>query len=679
MNKDNFFDSISSLKGVGPQLSKYLKKRKIEKIKDIILNLPYSETDRSKILKLNELEVGTISSIKVKVKKLNFPRIRNLPNKIICEDETGKIDIVYFNSREGYLRKLFPLNEWIIISGKISFFNKKYQITNPDYVTTIENQDYVVKNIPKYNLTKGINEKKYRSISEKIISNIPEINDWLDDQFIKKNNLLNWNKAIKNLHLNEKKDNKSNSYRRIVFDEICANFLSLSENRKRIRKRKKVKVFDNQKVEFLIKKLPFKLTNSQNAVLGEINQDLLSNKRMFRIIQGDVGSGKTIVSLLSIYNVAQSGYQTALMSPTEILAKQHFALSKKVFGNLLTIRFLTGKTEYKERKNILKELKEGKIDLIIGTHSLFQKKIEFNNLGLTVIDEQHKFGVKQRSDLAKKGGNNCDVLLMSATPIPRTMMMSLYGDMDISKINEKPAERKPIQTLSKPEKKINELWPSIKRQIDSGNQVFWVCPLIEDSSFLDYSSAKKKYEIINKKFPNKVGLIHGALDKEEKDIILNKFLNKEIFILVSTTVIEVGIDFPNANLIIIENANKFGLAQLHQLRGRVGRGQKQGVCILLFKEGLSKNAIKRIKILKNSDDGFFIAEEDLKIRGFGDLIGYQQSGIKNFKFADPLHHEDLFKLAEKYVLDIRDNINEKKYSFLLKLFDKAEIINIEEF
>jgi len=251
--------------------------------------------------------------------------------------------------------------------------------------------------------------------------------------------------------------------------------------------------------------------------------------------------------------------------------------------------------------------------------------------------------------------------------------------MDISKINEKPAERKPIQTLSKPEKKMNELWPSIKRQIDNGNQVFWVCPLIEESSFLDYSSAKKKYEIINKKFPNKVGLIHGALGKEEKDIILNKFLNKEIFILVSTTVIEVGIDFPNANLIIIENANKFGLAQLHQLRGRVGRGQKQGVCILLFKEGLSKNAIKRIKILKNSDDGFFIAEEDLKLRGFGDLIGYQQSGIKNFRFADPLHHEDLFQLAEKYVLGIRDNINEKKYSFLLKLFDKAEIINVEEF
>ena len=257
-------------------------------------------------------------------------------------------------------------------------------------------------------------------------------------------------------------------------------------------------------------------------------------------------------------------------------------------------------------------------------------------------------------------------------------MMSLYGDMDISKITEKPAKRKKITTLSKPEKKINELWPFIKKQILDNNQVFWVCPLIEESNFLDYSSAKKKFEIINEKFPNKVGLIHGALKNEDKDEILKKFLLKKISILVTTTVIEVGIDFPNANLIVIENANKFGLAQLHQLRGRVGRGDKQGTCILLFKEGLSKNAVKRIKVLKDSDDGFFIAEEDLKLRGFGDLIGFQQSGVKSFRFADPVIHEDLFKLAEKYVQSISGYINQNKYSFLLKLFDRAEIINIKK-
>ena len=680
MKKEFIFSEIGNLKGVGPQLSKYLKRKRIEKIKDIILNLPYSETDRSNIVKLDKLEIGKIQSIKVKVKKLNFPRIRNLPNKIICEDETGKIDIVYFNSREGYLRKLFPIDKWIIISGKINFFKNKYQITNPEYVTKIENKDYVIKNIPKYSLTKGINEKKYRSISEQVINNIPIVDDWLSKDFIKRNNLTSWNESIKNLH--NSKDSKninSKSFRRIVFDELCANFLTLSKNRIRIKKKKTPKKFNLIFSEIVQKKLSFELTNSQKKVLSDINSDLQSGKRMFRIIQGDVGSGKTIVSLLAIINTIKSGYQTALMSPTEILAKQHYDLTNLIFkGTNIKTEFLTGKTEYKKKKEILSNISNGKIDFLIGTHALFQKKIIFKKLGLVVIDEQHKFGVKQRSDLAKKGGDNCDVLLMSATPIPRTMMMSLYGDMDVSKITEKPAKRKKILTLSKPEKKINELWPFIKKQIDSDNQIFWVCPLIEKSAFLDYSSAKKKFELINDKFKNNVGLIHGALDKEEREKILKRFLKKEISILVSTTVIEVGIDFPNANLIIIENANKFGLAQLHQLRGRVGRGTKQGTCILLFKDGLSKNAIKRIKILKESDDGFYIAEEDLKLRGFGDLIGYQQSGIKNFRFADPINHIELFELAEDFVKSVKDEINLNKYSFLLKLFDRAEIINVDE-
>ena len=680
IKKDFIFEEVSKLKGVGEQLSKYLKKKRIEKIKDILLSLPYSETDRSQLFKLNKLEIGKIQSIKVKIKKLNFPRIRNLPSKIICEDETGKIDIVYFNSREGYLRKLYPIDEWVIISGKINFFNKKYQITNPDYVTSLENKDFVVKNIPKYNLTKGINEKKYRLISEQVVKNIPKVNDWLDQDFIKKNKLLNWNESIKKLHnSNDGKNNKSNSFRRLVFDEICANFITLSENRKRIKKEKKIKKFKKIFSDQIINKLPFNLTRSQELVLNEINLDLKKEKRMFRIVQGDVGSGKTIISLLAIANIVESNYQCALMGPTEILANQHFKLANEIYKNTdFKIEFLTGKTELKKKREILNNLANGSIDILIGTHALFQKKINFKKLGLVVIDEQHKFGVKQRSELAKKGGNNCDVLLMSATPIPRTMMMSLYGDMDISKINEKPEKRKKIITLSKPEKKINEIYPYIQKQIKEQNQIFWVCPLIEESKFLDYSSAKKKFDIINKKFPNKVGLIHGALNKEDKEKVLNKFLKNEISILVSTTVIEVGIDFPNANLIIIENANKFGLAQLHQLRGRVGRGDKQGNCILLFKEGLSKNAITRIKILKESDDGFFIAEEDLRLRGFGDLIGYQQSGVKNFRFADPVIHEDIFKLAENYVQNIQPNINQKKYSFLLKLFDRAEIINTEE-
>jgi len=684
-NIKNFFlfSNVDSIPGVGKKISTYLKKKKIEKISDLLWDLPYSITDRSKTTTLDKLEIGKIFTIKIKVVKYNFPRIRNLPNRILCKDNSGEIDLIFFNSREGYIRKILPLNEWIVVSGKINYFRNKYQITNPTYISKIENQSDIKAITPKYSLTEGLNEKTYRGIIEKVIKQIPAINEWHDSKFIKKMNFLSWEKSIKNLHNpNAKKDLNSIFLKRIVYDEIFANLLFLSNSRNKIKKIKKhIKRFKNVFSNKLVKNLPYELTYGQKKIITEIDADLKSNLRMFRILQGDVGSGKTIIAIIVALNTIESGYQCGLMAPTAILAEQHYKLlSELIFQSDLKIRIelITGKISAAKRKKILLDLNDGKIDFLIGTHALFQKTISFKKLGLIIIDEQHKFGVQQRIKFAKKGGVNCDVLLMSATPIPRTMMMSLYGDMDVSKITEKPDKRKNIVTLSKPEKKINELWPFIKKQINDQNQIFWVCPLINESSFLDYSSAKKKFDFISNKFPDTVGLIHGALDKNEKEKVLKKFLQKEISILVSTTVIEVGIDFPNANLIIIENANKFGLAQLHQLRGRVGRGEKQGTCILLFKDGLTKNAIKRIKILKKSDDGFFIAEEDLKLRGFGDLVGYQQSGIKNFRFADPVIHQDLFKLAEKFVQDNQENINDKKYSFLLKLFDRAEIINTEE-
>ena len=398
---------------------------------------------------------------------------------------------------------------------------------------------------------------------------------------------------------------------------------------------------------------------------------------MFRLLQGDVGSGKTIVSFLAAANVIRSNWQVALMAPTEILAKQHYNLAMKIFNSAgVNIEFLSGKSEAKEKKLIQRNLVSGKINFLIGTHALFQKNILFKNLGLIIIDEQHKFGVKQRIELSNKGGKDCDLLLMSATPIPRTLVLTVYGDMDVSRLIEKPMNRKEIITLSKPEGKINEILIFIKKQINDGNQIFWVCPLIEESKKLDYSAAVKKYNLLSKTFTKKVGLIHGNLQKDEKNRVLNNFLKKNIDILVSTTVIEVGIDFPNANVIVIENSNKFGLSQLHQLRGRVGRGIRQGTCILLYKKNLSEKAKRRIKILKLSNDGFFIAEEDKKLRGFGDVLGYQQSGVKDFKLADPVQHEDLFNIAEKNIKDIEhDENNFKKYDFLLKLFDKADVVN----
>ena len=424
----------------------------------------------------------------------------------------------------------------------------------------------------------------------------------------------------------------------------------------------------------VLKNFPFNLTDGQKHVLEELKSDILSDKRMFRLLQGDVGSGKTILSFIAASYILDENYQVAFMSPTEILAKQHYVLAKKLFSSTnLNIKILTSSTVYKDKKKINEELSTNKIDIVFGTHSLFQKKIKFNNLGLVIIDEQHKFGVKQRMELAKKGGKNCDLLLMSATPIPRTMMLSVFGDMDISRLKEKPKERKEILTLIKPENKISEILPLVKKQLNMNRQVFWVCPLIDESINLNYSSATKKFNYIKKIFPNDVGLIHGALDENSKKTVLNNFLNKKLKILVSTTVIEVGIDFPDANTIIIENANKFGLSQLHQLRGRVGRGTNQSVCILLYKNNLSENAKKRLKILKSTNDGFIIAEEDLKLRGYGDIIGFQQSGIKSFKFADPIHHKSLFDLAEKNIknLDIK---NIKKFENLLRLHDKAEVI-----
>tara|TARA_Y100000816_G_scaffold26740_1_gene17096 strand:- start:327 stop:2384 length:2058 start_codon:yes stop_codon:yes gene_type:complete len=678
LNKNSFlFKDISSIKGVGKTLEKYLKNKKVDKVKDLLLDLPYEVIDRSEITSLDKLEIGKITTIQVTVKKYNFPRIRNLPNKVICSDENNKINIIFFNSREGYIRKILPLNKQVIISGKINFYKKNYQITNPTYVKEKNLKDKITKIFPKYNLTEGLKEKIYRNIILKVLSNFDKDDEWYSEQFLKENNFNKLEQTLKNLHNPiTKKDINSNDYRRLVFDEIFSNLLYLSKSRKIVKVKKIIKVFDKKKVtDIVLKNFSYKLTNGQLKILGEIEKDIKSDRRMFRLLQGDVGSGKTILSFIAASDVVSSNHQVAFMAPTEILANQHYQLAKKLFkGTNVTLNILTGKTNYKEKNKILSMLENKDINFIFGTHSLFQNKIKFSNLGLIIIDEQHKFGVNQRLKLAKKGGKDCDLLLMSATPIPRTMMLSFFGDMDISRLKEKPKNRHEILTLVKPERKIDEIWPLLKNEISMDRQIFWICPLIDESKTLNYSSVKKKFDQINKIFPSQVGLIHGNLNKEEKNIILNKFLNKKIKILVSTTVIEVGIDFPDANTIVIEDSNKFGLSQLHQLRGRVGRGKNKSICILLYKNNLSANAKERLKILRSTNDGFEIAEKDMSLRGYGDILGFQQSGIKNFKFADPIHHKDLFFLAEKNIKKIEGE-NFKKYENLLKLYDRAEIIH----
>ena len=675
-NFEYLLSPIDNIKGVGKKTLNSFNKKKIFTIFDLLWHLPISKIETAEDTDIKDLQVGKNYNIKVTPIKYNFPRIRNLPNKVICEKNGLKLDCIFFNSYEGYIKKLLPLNEEVIIHGKANTFRDKFQFVNP--TTKNSNNLNIINDDSKYSLSDGLTLNKYNQVINNVFQNLPDLEEWLPQTISSLFNHVTWKECVIKIHKEEiTKIRRTKYFKRLVFDEIFANFLLSSNIRRKIKKiKKKNKTLNYQHQSKIINSLKFKLTIDQISSLKSINKDMGSKQKMFRLLQGDVGSGKTIVSVIAALNVIKAGYQVAIMAPTEILAIQHYKFILENFKKYCNPEILTGKTEYKKRKKVLNDLLNNKIDILIGTHSLFQDKITYFNLGLIIIDEQHKFGVNQRKKLSDKGGKDCDVLVMSATPIPRTMMMTIYGDMDISLIKSKPKNRFPIKTYSKNETKINEVINFIKSEIAKKNQVFWVCPLINESKKMDNQSATEKYKYLSKIFKDNVDIVHGSMSKEDKDKVLNKFNDRKIDILVSTTVIEVGIDFPNANVIVIENSNKYGLSQLHQLRGRVGRGNKESSCILMFKTGLSENARKRITILKNTNDGFKIAEEDLKIRGYGDILGFKQSGLKKYNLADPIQHEDLFNIAEKEIKKIEKNkIETNNFNRLIRLYDKVAVIN----
>lgn len=681
-NFNFFFNPVSKVKGIGPKIKKLFNEKKIDTNIDLIFNFPYGLIDRTHCPKLNNLEIGKISTIFVKVKKHNFPRIRRLPNTVQCYDETGEINIVFFNSRENYIKEILPINGEVIISGKVNFYKNKYQITNPDYVTSTNNEEKVTKIMPTYASLKGISNKTVNKIYENIIKDIPDVPEWHRDHIIKNNNWLSFKHSLVQLH-NPKKiedlDKNSLAYERISFDEIFSNLLIFAQIKKKIANvYKKPKIFSSDLKLKLIKNLSFTLTKDQETIIKEIDDSLKSNKKMIRLLQGDVGSGKTIISIITGLNVIAAGYQVALMCPTEILATQHLNLIKSLTKEQnINVEILSSGINKKRQIEIKKEVLEGKINFLIGTHSLFQETVSFLNLGLIIIDEQHKFGVKQRISLSDKGGENCDVLLMSATPIPRTLILSTYGDMDISTLKEKPFKKTTIITNIIPENKIPDLINLIKKKIESKQQIYWICPLIEESKKVNLTPVLERFKYLTKYFPENVIVMHGNLKNEEKNIVMKNFLEKKFSILISTTVVEVGVDNPNANMIVIENSERFGLAQLHQLRGRVGRGIENGECILVYSKSISENGKKRLKILKESNDGFYISEQDLKLRGFGDIIGYKQSGQKDFIVADPMYHSHLFELAKQETdFYTQANLSLEKFNVLLKFFKKDKILNI---
>ena len=684
MNFDDLFSPVNKIKGVGPIISKKLLDKGITNKIDLFLNLPTGAIDRRFCPKLDQLEVGKVSTIFVTPIKYNIPRFRNLPNKVTCKDEYGQIDIIFFNSRENYIKQILPLNNEVIISGKVNVYKNKFQITNPEYIQSVEKENDIKKIMAKYSSVTGISAKTIQKIYNEEIKKLSEIDEWHDKDFIKKLNWPTWYESIFRLHNPENLsdiDKESKFYKRLAYDEIFSNFLIFSEIKKRIKKlQKKPKTINNIILTNIKKKLSFQLTQGQEKVLDEIFNDLSSKKKMLRVLQGDVGSGKTVVAMLAAATVVKSGYQVAFLCPTDLLAKQHYKLFKTILADeSINISLLSGKTKLSEQQKVRSQIESSNIDIAIGTHSLFQEKTIFNNLGLIVIDEQHKFGVQQRINLSLKGNINTDVLLMTATPIPRTLILTTYGEMDISTIKEKPFRNTNISTLSKSLDKIDEIMKFVENKLYEGDQIYWVCPLIEDSEKLTkLSSAVTRFNFLKKKLKYNIGLIHGSLSNEEKDLEMKKFVDGKTKLIVSTTVIEVGIDNPNANTIIIENSERFGLSQLHQLRGRVGRGTKDGSCLLLYASNIGENGRKRIQILKSSMDGFYISEEDLKLRGFGDIIGYKQSGEKDFLIADPAYHNDLFELAKHQIENeqTKEIEIEKRYNKLLKIFKKDKILNI---
>ena len=648
---NTLFASTESLTGVGPRTVRVLKNLAGDRIIDLLWHFPTGIIDRRNCPKISQAEPGTIATIKVTVEKHYKSVNQRQPYRVLCSDNTGEIFIIFFRSRGKWIEQNLPQGQEVIISGKVESYGKSLQMIHPDHIVQIQEMGNIAIIEATYPLRAGITQKTLRKIIGKALISIPDLKEWQDITLLKNNEWPSWSEAIKRMH--HPKDNKdleatSPSWMRLAYDELLANQLAISLVRSDTSKDPGRSLVGTGHLKYeLLKNLEFTLTKDQKGAIQEIEYDMESEKRMIRLLQWDVGSGKTIVALFAILKAIESGKQAALMAPTEILARQHFNNIESL-TSLLQIKggLITGRDNLKLRKESLLKLANGEIQFIVGTHALFQKDVLFHDLALVVIDEQHRFGVHQRLSLSNKGFMP-DIMVMTATPIPRTLLLTNYGDMDVSKLREKPGNRKSIETRTISAERMEEVISAIRRATKNGAKVYWVCPLIEESLEFNLAAAEKRYEELKNIFGELVGLIHGKMKTSEKDFAIESFRSGKIQILVSTTVIEVGIHIPDATVMVIEHANRFGLSQLHQLRGRIGRGVADGTCLLLYSSPISSNARKRLQIMRETNDGFLIAEEDLKLRGSGEILGTRQSGLPTLKIADPYLHSDLIETAFK--------------------------------
>lgn len=678
------FSSISNLIGVGEKNAKLVSKLAGDKIVDLVWHLPSNIIDRTYSPALIYAKSGVIATIKIKVLEHIAPKTKKQPYKVICSDGTAEITLVFFKVYQASIAKNLIIGSEKVISGKIEIFNNVIQMTHPDFIVPVSQMNEVLGIEAVYPLTAGLNNKFVNKICKQALAKVPKFNEWLDDNHKKSLKFPSFNDAIIKTH-NPKStadlDPLSPHKQRLAYDELLANQLSLAIVRNRIKKQQGRTLKGNG---LLRKKamniLPFTLTEAQEKVLREIFHDMSSNFRMHRLLQGDVGSGKTIVAFMAMLNAIECGTQAVIMAPTEILAKQHLETLSFMAEEIgIKTELLTGRIKGKSRIKILEDLKDGKIDILIGTHALFVDDVEFKDLSFVVIDEQHRFGVHQRLSLSDKG-NKTDILVMTATPIPRTLVLTAYGDMEYSKIDELPKGRKPVDTRVMPLTKTEEIIKALQIKIAEGKRAYWVCPLVEESEKIDLAAAINRYEILQKHFGEHVGLVHGRMKEKEKDAVMERFKKGEIKILVATTVIEVGVNIPEATIMIIEHAERFGLAQLHQLRGRIKRGFEASKCILLYSYPLSETSHARLNIMRETEDGFLIAEEDLKLRGGGELLGTRQSGFSEFKIADMSVHQGLLLTANKdakMILEMDTNLKTPRgeaLRTLLYLFERDDAI-----
>lgn len=684
------FAPLQSLAGIGPKILVHYNRlldpsQGDARIIDLLLHLPRGAIDRRVKSNLAQSVVGEEGTFKVRVIETRFGLRTRAPSRIVVEDDSGDLTLVFFNAEKARLESMLPKGAIRYVSGKIELFDGMRQMVHPDRVLDENAYSRLPPYEPVYPLTDGLTQRGIgRAVNEALLK-IPDLAEWQDEEFIKRKNWPSFKAALSSLHRPQTVDDVSPlapSRLRLAYDELLASQLALQLMRAKMKRdRGTSRIGDGALIAHIRNALPFTLTKGQEQALADIRSDLASPERMLRLVQGDVGSGKTVVALLAMTSAIEAGYQAALMAPTEILARQHYERLTPIATQAgLKTALLTGRDKGPARKAVLDGLADGTLHLAIGTHALFQDAVAFKSLGLAVIDEQHRFGVHQRLALSRKGGA-VDVLVMTATPIPRTLVLTYFGDMDVSIIRDKPSGRQPIETRALSIERLDDIANSLKRALDNGQRIYWVCPLVAENEELDLAAAEDRADSLRKLYGADVGLVHGQMKSIEKDQAMTDFASGKTRILVSTTVIEVGVDVPEASIIIIEHAERFGLSQLHQLRGRVGRGAAKSSCVLLYGP-LGEAGRTRMETMRRTEDGFEIAEEDLRLRGEGDILGTRQSGLPDFKLTVPEKHSELLEAARddaKLILSRDEKLKSPRGEAvrnLLYIFEKDAAIGL---